>query len=189
MILKLKFREEKIEKRRKYMKKLLLFIVILFGILSVQSLADAMCGSNGEYNPNDGKCWPIQKNDGYVSQPKKEIYIYPYASIYYSSKTGVFGYSWLGYKSGVEKAAKESCGDNSCKKIATDAACYIFAKASNNSYGGERYAYYGYNEVELKKSRDKALKNCEKSGGKDCKIELELCSSGTLHEHFDNYDY
>lgn len=94
------------------MKKLLLFIIILFGILSVQSLADAMCGANGQYNPNDGKCWPVQQ-----SQKRIDLYGAIALDSLPLDVTSVRVYSWVNERTldEAKRGALNGCGVETCK--------------------------------------------------------------------------
>ena len=157
------------------MKKLFLFIVMLFGVLSVQSLADAMCGSNGEYNPNDGKCWPVQQ-----SQKKVDLY----GAIALDSQpldaTSVRVYSWVNERTleGAKYGALKGCGVETCK-IAAKFKNECAAVAVNEDFIGKKdgdsgvYSDTGKNFSQAEKN---ALNYCEKESGKTCIIVRSACT-------------
>ena len=156
------------------MKELFLFIVMLFGVLSVQSLADAMCGSNGEYNPNDGKCWPVQQ-----SQKKVDLY----GAIALDSQpldaTSVRVYSWVNERTleGAKRGALNGCGLETCK-IALSFKNGCGAVAVNEDFIKKKDENSVYNDIgkNFSQAEKNALNYCEKKSGKICIIIRSACT-------------
>ena len=69
------------------MKKILFFIVTLFLLNGVMSLADSMCGPNGVFNPGDNQCYPAS-GGGYTETADDKYY----AAIAVDPSTGE--YAW-----------------------------------------------------------------------------------------------
>ena len=57
------------------MKKLLLFTLVLFGSIGTITMADSMCGANGQFDPGSNTCRPIQSGYG-TSSPSSTSKLY-----------------------------------------------------------------------------------------------------------------
>ena len=160
------------------MRKLLLFTIILFGIMSMKGLAAGcsaqicMCPgggyvTTGQYCPtNSGASWIVKPIVGAIA-------IDPI--------TG----KWVSVSNieGTKEAknnVSERCGSD-CKVFMVDSGRCVgvaFSKSDNvvgadsatDNIGG-----IGYN-TRVERSNKKALKKCEKSGGKNCKIIVNVCA-------------
>ena len=157
------------------MRKLLLFTLFLFGILSVQSLAwnygcgenipPDVCGASNGGN-SSGDSWIITPTIGAVA---------------IDPDTG----KWASISNTTDrKAAKSSvlerCGAD-CKVIMVDSKrCVGVAyskgdKAFGSDSATDNIGGIGYN-TRVQRSNEKALKKCEKSGGKNCKVIVNVCA-------------
>lgn len=155
------------------MKKLFFITGILFFVLGFNAFAVNVCG---EGIPPD-VCYG---NTGYTQAP---VYIEPtyYGAIAVDVQTGEWA-SASAYTS--KKAARESviarCGEH-CKVINVDSQRCVAAAYSDTDKVLESdsaiaaYAKIGYN-TRVARSNEKAIKKCEKSGGKNCKVLVNVCA-------------
>ena len=155
------------------MKKLLLVIGVLFLLSGFNAFAVNVCG---EGIPPD----VCMGNTGGTQAP---VYIEPtyYGAIAVDINTGKWS-SAAAYTS--KKAARESvissCGEH-CKVINVDSQrCVAVAysdtdKILESDSAIAAYAKIGYN-TRVKRSNEKAVKKCEKSGGKNCKVLVNVCA-------------
>ena len=151
------------------MKKLFLFIVILFGILSAQSFANGcsaqicMC-PNGGYVSTNQYC-PAPSNNNYGGSYHYEMW----KAFAYDYDSGTYGVGLNHSKGKAEKEAIQKCGTKGCKIIArgntTNHAGFV-ATSSNGVVVGYT-TRYGSNRNKVK---EQTLKNCQNQGGIDCKI-------------------
>ena len=157
------------------MKKLLLFTLILFGVLSTRSFAwNYGCGENippdvcGASNSGggSGEPWIIPATIGAIAVDPTTG---KWASISNSQD-----------RKDAKNNVLERCGSN-CKVFMVDnkrCAGAAYSKGDNivtfdsatDNFGG-----IGYN-TRVERSNEKALKKCEKSGGKNCKIIVNVCA-------------
>ncbi len=160
------------------MKKLLLFVTLLFGILSVQSFAwnygcgenipPSVCGADGSGTPNN-------------QQSSSHDY---YGAIAFDASTGTWGTSY-NYTSAQEakKSALSRCGEN-CKILETvkDNGPYsecatLSYSSTDGAYGSDKAAARMWvgNDTKKARSQEKALKKCSKNGT-SCKILVTVCA-------------
>ena len=150
------------------MKKLLLFIVVLFGMLSVQSLSDGEYCSVGQCRcPNGGIIAGGQycpTNNYYEPPvPKATQYYYIFA---YDKDTGAYGAAERTKKKwAVEEAVKE-CGTANCKIIFSSKKSFegLAVAASSNGVVVTQ-TEGGYDEL----ARN-ALEKCAEQNGINCKL-------------------
>ena len=165
------------------MKKLFLFILVLFGILSTQSLAwNYGCGENippdvcgagsggGFTQPSIGLPSPV--NFGALA-------INPY--------TGSISY--ITAQKDNKKAAQivmSDCGQN-CQLIFEIKANQCAAVVHSTNL--DHYVHYIEKPFDLlsntnmkrtkEKSSEKAIKKCKKEGGQNCKVLIAICANGS----------
>ena len=132
-------------------------------------LADAMCGPNGEFNPMDNRCWPIQnpQGNGGGGEPR---YLPPeptWGAIAVDvSPTGKTTGSFSSSKknqSEANKGALNYCGRSSCKVVVSfKNSCGAVASGDNGRWGVG---------VDVNKSRalQKAADECYAKGAKVCR--------------------
>ena len=161
------------------MKKLLLFILVLFGMLSIQSFAwnygcgenipPSVCGADGSGTSN-------------TQQTSSNDY---YGALAINESTGQWGISYNYTSSSLAKnAALSQCGNN-CKVVETLKHNGPYSECASFSYS-KKDGSYGYDKAaarmgvghETKKSRaaEKATKKCEKNGGSSCKVQITFCA-------------
>ena len=161
------------------MKKLLLFILVLFGSMSVMSLSDAMCGANGEFDPGSNTCRPLQYGNGYTEPDPKY-----YGAIAVDVETGkwasAYNYSTI---SAAKNYVTANCGKNWKVMEVNAGRCGAAAYSKSNKIvefdtAMSGFAGSGYNTRE-ERAKEKALKKCSKKGG-DCKIAVSVCNAGGI---------
>ena len=158
------------------MRKLLLFVMVLFGILSVQSFAwnygcgenipPDVCGADGSKSGGGGS----MTNDPYIG------------AIAFNKDTGAWAsVSNMQGKKEAKADVLSRCGQN-CEVIMVDwKRCVGLAYlASDKIYGSDSamdqiYTGAGYN-TRVKRANEKALKKCEKNGGQNCKVIVNVCA-------------
>ena len=113
------------------MKKILFFIVTLFLLNGVMSLADSMCGPNGVFNPGDNQCYPAS-GGGYTETADDKYY----AAIAVDPSTGE--YAWgASYRSknSLKTDVLSNCGSPNCKFLGTirykQCGSFAYSKADN----------------------------------------------------------
>lgn len=153
------------------MKKLSLFILVLSGILSMQSFAwNYGCGEN---IPPD-----VCGAGGNTSSINiASIY---FGAIAVNPDTGYWASS---SKYTNRKEAKASvlsrCGQNCKTFIVGDDRCVGVAYSSIDKIleSDSAMTLMGIgNDTRIERSNEKALKKCEKAGGKNCKIIVNVCA-------------
>ena len=157
------------------MRKLLLFVMVLFGILSVQSFAwnygcgenipPDVCGADGSKSGGGGS----MTNDPYIG------------AIAFNKDTGAWAsVSNMQGKKEAKADVLSRCGSD-CEVIMVDPErCVGVAYSSSDKIltsdsARDNFGGIGYN-TRVKRSNEKALKKCQKSGGKDCKLILNVCA-------------
>ena len=165
------------------MNKLLFWICLLFGLMSVTSMAT--------YDPNSGSynygCGPGIPPDvcmaGSNPGSGSAVYVEPtyYGAIAVNPDTGYWASSSAHTnKKTARESALSRCGKN-CKLINVDAGrCVGVAYSANDKIlesdsAVAAYASIGYN-TRVERSNEKALKKCEKKGGSSCKILVNVCA-------------
>ena len=158
------------------MKKLLLFIVLLFGSMSAMSLADgcsaAVCTCPGGGSVSTGQYCPTGPSSG----GSKNYY----GALAINSETGMWAsaYNHLNAKEAKESAMSR-CGAD-CKLVTISGTACIGVAASKEDKTIE-YAKademlgFGVNNIK-KRAGDSAVKNCEKNKKKNCKIIANFCA-------------
>ena len=149
------------------MKKLLLFILVLFGILSMQSLAGGCIAQvctcpNGGYVSYGEYC-------ATYSSPSVNTYVHSISAFAYDKNSGAYGVGTerslnrdSAKKLALEQALK-NCGTKNCKIIASESG--LVATSSNGMLMGVNYKSYDFDKV-----KNKLIKKCEKISGTTCKI-------------------
>ena len=157
------------------MKKLLLFVVILFSTLSVQSFAwNYGCGENIPPEVCGAGSGPSQPTIGLTSG---------YGAIAINTKNGVY-FTILQQSS--SKTAKEivmsECGEDCTLIPIASGACTAIASSVDGKYSHDTAAAtlldIGKN-TRKERAGKKAIKKCEKNGGKNCLIETAVCADGS----------
>ena len=162
------------------MKKLLLFILVLFGCMSALSMADNMCGPNGQFDPQNNTCWPTQ--GGYTPDPPAPKYT---GGIAIDPNTGAYGWgAKYTSKSSLKTDVLKSCGSSGCVFLGALAfkQCGGLAYSETDKiYGYDTVIYWTQGDKDRKKRvEEKALKKCEKNGGKSCVVQVSVCDIGKL---------
>lgn len=85
-----------------------LFIVSL--LFSAMTLADAMCGPNGQFNPNDNRCWPVQSGN---STPAKRIDYWGAIAVHRKGTTTYSVWNQTS-KAAAGRKALQNCGNDDC---------------------------------------------------------------------------
>ncbi len=153
------------------MKKLLLFIFILFESFTTIALADSMCGANGQFDPGSNSCRPIQSGYG-GSSPSSTSKLY--GAIAFDPATGASGYSIDNYTvETAKKYALNQCKSKNCEIIGT----FETERCGSLSYSSTDgiYGYKTSSRGGRKRLNEKSLKECEKNGGKNCKVIISTC--------------
>ena len=160
------------------MKKLLLFIVVLFGSMSVVSLADG-CKAQVCTCPNGGY---VSYGEYCAVSNDEPMFKEPYiGAIAVNKNTGKW--SSVSNIKGTKNAKADvlsRCGSD-CEVIMVDPErCVGVAYSSSDKIltsdsARDNFGGIGYN-TRVKRSNDKALKKCEKNGGKNCKIIVNVCA-------------
>ena len=138
------------------MKKLFLFILVLFGNIGIMSLADSMCGPNGQFDPGSNTCRPVQYQNVYT--PPETKIKYSKTAFAYDNITGAYGIGYNKNKSKAKKEALSRCGTENCKIVFYDVAGTVVA-SSNGIVVSGTYIDGG-----------RTMEECKKQGGIDCKI-------------------
>ncbi|ACZ07107.1 Uncharacterised protein [Sebaldella termitidis] len=162
------------------MKKILFFIVTLFLLNGVMSLADSMCGPNGVFNPGDNQCYPAS-GGGYTETADDKYY----AAIAVDPSTGE--YAWgASYRSknSLKTDVLSNCGSPNCKFLGTirykQCGSLAYSKA-DNIYGYDTIIYWTKGDSTKKeRAEEKSIKKCEKNGGKKCVVQISVCDIGKL---------
>ncbi len=155
------------------MKKLLFITGVLFFVLGFNSFAVNVCG--------DGI--PPYVSYGNTGNTQAPVYVAPtyYGAIAVDVQTG----KWASASAHTSKnSARQSviarCGEQ-CKVINVDAQrCVAVAysdtdKVIESDSAIAAYAKIGYN-TRVERSNEKAIKKCEKNGGKNCKVLVNVCA-------------
>lgn len=162
------------------MKRLLLFIVTLFGILSAQSLANG-CSAQICMCPNGGY---VSYGEYCAATTTQSVTRY-YGGIAVDPQTGKWGSSYnYTNKKEAKTEAMSRCGSTDCKYVggAFNTDCIGAAYSSTDKVlafdtatsglGGKG----GTTSERKKRAAEKALKKCEKNGGENCKLLTAVCS-------------
>lgn len=161
------------------MRRLLLFILVLFGILSVQSLAwNYGCGEN--IPPH--VCGADGSGSSNTQQTSSNNY---YGVLAINESNGQWGISYnYTSLSQAKSVALSQCGSN-CKVVETlkhngpysECASFYYSK-KEGVYGSDKAAARMGIGHDTKKERaeEKALKKCEKNGGSSCKVQITFCA-------------
>ena len=134
----------------------MLSIVVLFGNIGIMSLADSMCGANGQFDPGSNTCRPVQYQNVYT--PPEVKIKYSKTAFAYDNITGAYGYSNNKSKSKAKKAALDSCGTENCKIVFYDVAGTVVASSN------------GVVTIGTYRDSGKTMEECKKQGGINCKI-------------------
>ena len=160
------------------MKKLLFFILVLFGSLSMTGLASGcnaqICTcSNGSW-VTFGQYCPVVYNN-YSTPDSDKVF----GAIAFDPVTGNSGFAQEQYTSDNAKSkALKACNSANCTILGTFRAGSCGALAYSKTDG--KYAYVGRSQSGRKKLNQKAKEKCEKNGGSNCKIIISTCA-------FDSY--
>ena len=167
------------------MKKLLLFVLILFGSFSTISLANS-CNAQVCTCPNGS--WVTFGQ--YCTASTIEIEEKYYGAIAVDVETGKWtsAYNYPSTSS-ARKEVRSTCGDQ-CKIMDVHAArCGAVAYSKSDKVlefdsAMSGFAGAGYNTRE-ERAREKALKKCEKKGS-NCKIIVSVCNSASTFRTISN---
>ena len=160
------------------MKKLLLFIIVLFGSMSAMSLADGcaaqVCTCPGGGYVTTGQYCPVSNDEPMIVDPYIGAIAVNKNTGKWSSVSNIKGTK--NAKADVLSRCGSDCeviivGSKRCVGVAYSSSDKILASDSaTDNFGG-----IGYN-TRVKRSNDKALKKCEKNGGQNCKIIVNVCA-------------
>ena len=167
------------------MKKLLLFIFTLLGILSVQSFANS-CNAQVCTCPNGS--WVTFGQ--YCTASTIEIEQKYYGAIAVDVETGKWATAYnYPNNSSAKKKVRSTCGDQ-CKVMDVHAGrCGAVAYSKSDKIlefdsAMSGFAGAGYDTRE-ERAKEKALKKCEKKG-ENCKIIASVCNSGSTFKTISN---
>ena len=147
------------------MKKLFLFILVLFGILSAQSLAGGcnaqicICPGGGTVSTN--QYCPVPNT--YDSRPAINFPVDVFA---YDKDSGAYGIGSNVNTGKAKKEALENCGTKNCK-ITLSGGGFVIA-SSNGIVLSIKTNNIEYTKYMEKKTE--TLKKCENKGGTNCKV-------------------
>ncbi len=162
------------------MKRLLLFIVVLFGSMSAMSLADG-CTAQVCTCPNGGY---VSYGEYCATTTTTEVTRY-YGGIAVNPQTGEWGSTHNYTNRGqAKKDAMSQCGSKDCKYVggAFNTDCISAAYSSGDKVLAFDTATSGLGgkggtiSERKKRAAEKAMKKCEKNGGGSCKILKTVCS-------------
>ncbi len=156
------------------MKKLLFFIFVLFGILSVQSFANGcsaqICScSNGGYVTYGEYCAsysPPSYSPDY-SLPKV------WFAFSYDSAQKIYGIGEGENKKEAENESLNSCGNSRCKvikSVKTPPNHLIIALSTNDIIVSQSFGQYQYHSNKEDIYYSDLLKKCKNKGGINCSI-------------------
>ena len=148
------------------MKKLLLFVLILFGILSVQSFAvNYGCGENIPPYVCGAAPPPSNSSSSYNNYSGSD-YSIMYQEFAYDKDSGAYGSGKNVKRNVAKKTALTNCGTAKCKITLSGGG---FVVVSSNgvvlSVKTNNLEYTKYME-----KQSETLKKCENTGGFNCKI-------------------
>ena len=173
--------------RRKYMKKLLLFIFVLFCVSTSLSYANA-CNSqictcpNGSWVTFGQYCSAVVN----TTPTKQKARPVDWIIFAYSPSTGNYGLAHNKNKNIATQNSLEYCGVNDCKVLLTNKAYThgVVVTSSNGIYVAEKYngfsSIIGKRPTAQEKEQayfDKLVSKCTSKGGIKCKV------------FFDSYEY
>ena len=160
------------------MKKLLLFILVLFGSMGTISLADG-CNAQVCTCPNGGY---VSYGEYCAINNDRPMIVEPYiGAIAVNKNTGKW--SSISNIKGIKNAKADvlsRCGSD-CEVISVDSKrCVGVAYSSSDKIlasdsATDNFGGIGYN-TRVKRSNEKALKKCEKNGGQNCKVIVNVCA-------------
>ena len=169
------------------MKKLLFFILILFGILSVQSLANGcsaqICTCPGGGYVTTGQYCPVYNNN----TPSQSVLTKWYAFSYDKNKN-IYGVG-TGYdKKTAQNEALKNCGTSECKIEKSQKIPGGISLAAVSSNGVMvTYSSFGSSTWEQYEKRiDNLIKKCKAKGGSNCKLVFD---SAYLYRKDNNLGY
>ena len=144
------------------MKKLFLFILVLFGILSTQSFA---------WNYGCGENIPPDVCGAGASQPITGVKrTGDYNAFAYDKESGAYGTGHNYDFNDAKKEALNNCGTKNCKILvikAEDYAVMGYVVTSSNGLVLDGYIDIGYRYED---AVDKVIKKCQKKGGINCRL-------------------
>ena len=159
------------------MKKLLLFILVLFGILSVQSLAGGCSAQictcpNGGYVSYGEYC--ASYNSSSTSVPSVD-YSLPrvWFAFSYDKTQKVYGIGEGESKKEAENESLQNCGTSGCKvidSVKTAPNRLLIAISSNDVIVSKSFGNYQYNSDKRDIYYNDLLKKCRDKGGINCQI-------------------
>ena len=153
------------------MRNMLMKVLVGTGLaLSLgPAFADAMCGPNGEFNPMDNQCWPIQNQGGGGGGGGGTVYLPPdpkwgaiAIDVAPTGKKSGYGSS-TSNQTEANKKAIGYCGTNTCKVVATfKNSCGAVASGDNGMWA------VGI-DTNKKRALQKAADACYAKGAKVCR--------------------
>ena len=155
------------------MKKLLLFIIVLFGSMSAMSLADGCMAqvctcSNGGY-VSYGEYCAATSSPSYSGAKYPDVWL----TFSYDNTEKVYAIGEGGNKKTAESDALRKCGTSECKVIKSVKApgnTLLIALSSNDIIEFKSFGHNEYNNNKTLSYFDDLLKKCKDKGGIDCKI-------------------
>lgn len=163
------------------MKKLLLFILVLFGLISFESIANYNPGT-GTYNYGCGPGVPPNvcmsggnSNGGSTVTPRY------FGGVSIDPSTRKYGASW-NYKNGEDarNSAKKICSESSnSDRCVSYWSSYYYTAVSIST--DDQVTKFGTSDS-YDSAWNAALKECQKAGGNDCEVVLMASSTSSPDE-------
>lgn len=149
-------------------KKLIIFCTLT--IITPFVLADQLCGSQGEFNPVENKCYPIQ-NRGNSGGQVPIVDLWGAIAADMSPNQAMAGSSSnFRVKAQANQSAIDKCGLTTCQVIITyKNTCGAIAVGSNKVIGSATNTTKSVAE-------SNAIKNCKNNGGQNCLQWNSSCS-------------
>ncbi len=156
------------------MKKLLLSILVLFGILSVQSLAGG-CNAQICTCPNGGYVSYGEYCASNSSPSYSPDYSLPkvWFAFSYDSTQKIYGIGEGENKKAAENESLNNCGNSGCKvinSVKTAPNRLIIALSTNDIIVSQSFGQYKYDSDKKDIYYSNLLKKCKDKGGINCKI-------------------
>ncbi len=164
------------------MKKLLLFIIVLFGSMSAMSLADGCMAqvctcSNGGY-VSYGEYCAVYNNTNEPNRPSIKWYAFAY-----DKSKNLYGVGSGNDKKSAQNEALKNCNTEDCKIIKaqkTPGQTVLIALSSNGilltSSPKKKFSRQDISWEEYERTIDELIKNCKDKGGINCKLVFDTDS-------------
>ena len=156
------------------MKKLLLFILILFGTISMKGLAAGcsaqVCMCPGGGYVTTGQYCPTNSSPSYSSDYSLPRVWFAFS---YDSTQKIYGIGEGENKKAAENESLNNCGNSGCKvmnSVKTAPNCLIIALSTNDIIVSQSFGQNKYSSDKKDIYYSNLLKKCKDKGGINCKI-------------------